>query len=80
MTDGYITVLSEFAIVNLTMTYLYLADWVYYHISNAMQYQNTALDTTALVMHDSNHFSYVFLYGDTFSYGSANFINIHNIS
>ena len=28
--------------------------WVYYCISNAMQYSNSALETTALVMHDSN--------------------------
>ena len=46
-------------------------------VSNAMQYHNTTLETTALVMHDSNTF---FLCGTTFSYGSANFINIHNTS
>ena len=50
--------------------------WVYYCISNAMQYSNTAIETTALVMHDSNTF---FLCGTTFSYGSVNFINIHDI-
>ena len=32
---------------------------VYYHISNAIQYSNTALETTALVMHDSDTFFYV---------------------
>ena len=32
--------------------------WVYCHIYNAMQYHNTALETTALVMHDSNAFFY----------------------
>ena len=37
---------------------LALSGWVYYHISNAMQYHNTALQTTALVMHDSNTFFY----------------------
>ena len=31
--------------------------WVYYHIS-AMQYSNMALETTALVMYDSNTFFY----------------------
>ena len=35
-----------------------LAGWVYCHIYNAMQYSNTALETTALVMHDSNTFFY----------------------
>ena len=43
---------------------MHLAGWVYCHIYNVMQYHNTALDTTALVMHDSN----------TFIYGFANFI------
>ena len=38
---------------------LLLSGWVYYHISNAMQYSNMALETTALVMHDSNTFFYV---------------------
>ena len=33
--------------------------WVYYHIFNAMQYPNTALETTALVMYDPNTFSCV---------------------
>ena len=33
-----------------------LAGWVYYHISNAMQYSIRALGTTALVMQDSNMF------------------------
>ena len=32
--------------------------WVYYHICNAMQCHNTALETSALVMHDSNAFFY----------------------
>ena len=32
---------------------------VYYHISNAMQYSNTALETTALVMYDPNTLFYV---------------------
>ena len=36
-----------------------VASWVYYHISNAMQYSNTALETTALVMYDPNTFFYV---------------------
>ena len=50
---------------------------VYYHISNAMQYSNTALEANLLVMHDPNT---CFPCGATFSYNSANFINIHNIS
>ena len=54
-----------------------LSGWVYYHISNAMQHSNTALETTAFVMYDSNTF---FLHSVTFSYGSANFINILSIS
>ena len=33
--------------------------WVYYHVSNAMQYSNTALETTALVMYDPNTLLYV---------------------
>ena len=33
--------------------------WVYYYISNVMQYSNTALETTALVMYDHNTFFYV---------------------
>ena len=33
-----------------------LTGWVYYRISNAMQYSNLALETTALVIHDSNKF------------------------
>ena len=36
----------------------YISGWVYCHIYNAMQYHNTALETTALVMHDSNTFFY----------------------
>ena len=32
--------------------------WGYYHISNAMQYYNTALDNASLVMYDSKSFSY----------------------
>ena len=36
------------------------ADWGYYHISNAMQYSNTALETKSLVMHDSKSFFYEF--------------------
>ena len=36
-----------------------LPGWGYYHMSIAMQYSNTALETTALVMHDSNTFFYV---------------------
>ena len=32
---------------------------VYYHISNAMQYSNTALETTALVMYDPNMLFYL---------------------
>ena len=47
-----------------------LPGWVYYQISNAMQYSNTTMETISLVMGDSN----------TFSYCSANFINIHCIS
>ena len=30
----------------------------YYHISNAMQYSNTALKNTALVVYDSKSFSF----------------------
>ena len=60
-----------------TLSVVLSTGWVYYHISNAMQDSNTALETTALVMHDSNTF---FLCVTTFSYGSANFININNIS
>ena len=37
----------------------YSAGWVYYHFSNVMQYSNTALEITALVMHDSNTFYYL---------------------
>ena len=43
----------------LLFVQLNISGWVYYCISNAMQYSNTALDTTALVMHDSNTFFYV---------------------
>ena len=32
---------------------------VYYHISDAMYYSNTALATTALMMHDTNTFFYM---------------------
>ena len=35
--------------------------WVYYHISNAMQHSNMALETTALVMYDTYTFFYVVL-------------------
>ena len=56
---------------------VYVSGWVYYHISDAMYYSNTALETTALMMHDTSTF---FLYGATFSYGTANFINIYDIS
>ena len=35
-----------------------LSSSVYYHISNAMQYSNTAMDNTSLVMCDSKSFSY----------------------
>ena len=47
-----------------------LSGWIYYHIFNAMQYSNTALETTALVMYDPNTFFYV---GPSapFSYGTA---------
>ena len=38
--------------------YPHPAGWVYCNIYNAMQYHNTALETTALVMHDSNTFFY----------------------
>ena len=31
---------------------------LYYHISNAMQYSNAALENTSLVMYDSKSFSY----------------------
>ena len=41
---------------NLSCVNQALTGWVYYRISNAMQYSNTALETTALVMHDSNNF------------------------
>ena len=34
-----------------------LPGWVYYHIHNAMQYSNTALKTTSLVVYDSKSFS-----------------------
>ena len=51
---------------------------VHYHISNAMQYSNTALETTTLVMYDPNTFFYVVPLD--LSYGSANFIKIHNVS
>ena len=33
--------------------------WGYYHISNAMQYSNTALETTTLVIYDPNRVFYV---------------------
>ena len=36
-----------------------LPGWVYPHISNAMQYSNTALKPTAVEMHGSNTFFYV---------------------
>ena len=36
-----------------------LSSWVYYHISNTMQYSNTAMDNTPLVMCDSKSFSYL---------------------
>ena len=32
--------------------------WGYYHLSNPMQYSNTALENTSLVTHDSKSFSY----------------------
>ena len=35
------------------------AGWILYHISNVMQYSNTALETIALVMYDHNTFFYV---------------------
>ena len=34
------------------------AGWVYYHISNAMQYSNTALETPTLVMYVPKTFFY----------------------
>ena len=34
-------------------------DWEYYHISNAMQYSNTTLETTSLAMYDFNTVFYV---------------------
>ena len=52
----------------------HIPGWVYYLIFNAMQYSGTVLETTALVMHDSNTFDTIF------SYGYANFTNINNIS
>ena len=36
-----------------------VSGWGYHHIFNTMQYHNTALETTALVMHDSNTIFYV---------------------
>ena len=40
-------------IYNAKVSTFTVSSLVYYHISNAMQYSNTALETTALVMHDS---------------------------
>ena len=37
-----------------------LSGWGYYHISNAMQYSNAALETTSLVMCDCKSFFYEF--------------------
>ena len=36
-----------------------ISGWEYYRISDAMQYSNTALEPTSLVMYDSKSFSYV---------------------
>ena len=36
-----------------------LTGWAYYHISNATQYSNTALETTASVMYHPDKFSYM---------------------
>ena len=38
-----------------------LSGWVYYHVSNAMQYSNTTPETTALVTYDPNTFFYMVL-------------------
>ena len=43
-----------------------------------MQYSDTSLETTALVMYDPN--TIFFYYGAALSYGSANLINIHSIT
>ena len=37
---------------------MYTSGWVYYYVSNAMQYSNTALENTSIVLHDSKSFSY----------------------
>ena len=44
---------------SLAVLCIVLAGWVNYHISNAMQYHHTALETPTLVMHDSDTFFYV---------------------
>ena len=46
----------EYRLKSLADILLYISGWVYYCISNAMHYSNTALETTALVMHDCNTF------------------------
>ena len=58
MTNEYID-LSVYVLTGLLLYVLYLTGWEYYPISKAMQYSNTALETTSLVMYDSKSFSYV---------------------
>ena len=54
----------------LTRFIPYSPGWVYYHISNAMQYSNTTMEI-ALVMYDPNTFFFVVT-------DPANFINCYN--
>ena len=44
--------------MGLKITDIPSTGWVYYHVSNAMQYSNTALENTSIVMYDSKSFSY----------------------
>ena len=54
-----VTVIGNFYMVgNFHLGIWPVPGWVYYHISNAMKYSNTALETTALVMYDPNTFFY----------------------
>ena len=62
--------------VNINFLYPVSTGWVYYCPSNAMQYSNTAPETTALVMHDSNTF---FLWLCEFQKHTRHIINIINM-
>ena len=51
-----LTEMGRIVLLGLILYHMPPSGWVYYRISYAMQYSNTALETTALVMHDSNTF------------------------